>query len=65
LARWSASASRQYQLDWTPTLAPPGWRSFTNIFSSMTGTLNDAEVGARMTAVLDKLAKNFGAKLRS
>lgn len=46
---------------------PAGSRSLTIrfTFSSMTGTLNDAEVGARMTAVLDKLAKNFNAKLRS
>ncbi len=46
---------------------PEGHRSLTIrfIFSSMTGTLNDADVGARMTAVLDKLTKNFGAQLRS
>ena len=46
---------------------PAGSRSLTIrfTFSSMTGTLNDADVGARMTAVLDKLTKNFGAKLRS
>ena len=46
---------------------PAGSRSLTIrfTFSSMAGTLNDAEVGARMTAVLDKLTKNFGAKLRS
>ena len=46
---------------------PAGSRSLTIrfTFSSMTGTLNDAEVGARMTAILDKLTKNFGAKLRS
>jgi phenylalanyl-tRNA synthetase beta subunit len=31
----------------------------------MEKTLNDADVGARMTAVLDKLTKNFDAKLRS
>ena len=46
---------------------PAGSRSLTIrfTFSSMTGTLNDADVGARMTAILDKLAKNFGARLRS
>lgn len=46
---------------------PAGSRSLTIrfTFSSMTGTLNDADVGARLTAVLDKLTKNFGAKLRS
>ncbi|OGR68267.1 MAG: phenylalanine--tRNA ligase subunit beta [Elusimicrobia bacterium GWC2_61_19] len=46
---------------------PAGLRSLTIrfTFSSMTGTLNDADVGARMTAILDKLARNFGAKLRS
>jgi phenylalanyl-tRNA synthetase beta chain len=46
---------------------PAGHRSLTIrfIFSSMTGTLNDADVGARMTAILEKLAKNFDAKLRS
>jgi len=31
----------------------------------MEKTLNDAEVGARMTAVMEKLTRNFGAKLRS
>ena len=46
---------------------PEGHRSLTIrfIFSSMTGTLNDADVGARMAAVLDKLTKNFNARLRS
>ena len=46
---------------------PEGHRSLTIrfIFSSMTGTLNDADVGARLAAILDKLTKNFGAKLRS
>ncbi|MDO8806321.1 MAG: phenylalanine--tRNA ligase subunit beta [Elusimicrobiota bacterium] len=46
---------------------PAGFRSLTIrfTFSSMTGTLNDADVGAHMTAILDKLAKNFSAKLRS
>ncbi len=46
---------------------PAGARSLTIrfTFSSMEKTLNDAEVGARMTAILDKLAKNFGAKLRA
>lgn len=46
---------------------PAGQRSLTIrfTFSSMEKTLNDAEVGARMTAILDKLTKNFGAKLRA
>ncbi|MCM2267974.1 MAG: phenylalanine--tRNA ligase subunit beta [Elusimicrobiales bacterium] len=46
---------------------PAGCRSLSIrfTFSSMTGTLNDSEVGARMTAILDKLSKNFGAKLRA
>ncbi|MDD2804909.1 MAG: phenylalanine--tRNA ligase subunit beta [Elusimicrobiales bacterium] len=46
---------------------PAGQRSLTIrfTFSSMEKTLNDAEVGLRMTAILDKLAKNFGAKLRA
>lgn len=46
---------------------PAGFRSLTIrfTFSSMTGTLNDADVGARMAAILEKLTKNFNAKLRS
>ncbi len=46
---------------------PPGQRSLTIrfTFSSMEKTLNDAEVGARMTAILEKLGRNFGAKLRA
>ena len=46
---------------------PAGFRSLTIrfTFSSMEKTLNDADVGARMTAILDKLAKHFNAKLRS
>jgi len=46
---------------------PAGSRSLTIrfTFSSVEKTLNDAEVGARMTAVLEKLSKNFGAKLRA
>jgi phenylalanyl-tRNA synthetase beta chain len=44
-----------------------GHRSLTIrfVFSSVEKTLNDAEVGARMTAILDKLTRNFGAQLRS
>ncbi len=46
---------------------PAGQRSLTVrfTFSSMEKTLNDAEVGARMTAIQDKLARSFGAKLRA
>lgn len=46
---------------------PAGCRSLSIrfTFSSMEKTLNDAEVTARMTAILDKLARNFGAKLRA
>lgn len=46
---------------------PAGHRSLSIrfTFSSMEKTLNDADVGARMTAILDKLSKNFGAKLRA
>ncbi|HNW44958.1 MAG TPA: phenylalanine--tRNA ligase subunit beta [Elusimicrobiales bacterium] len=46
---------------------PAGFKSLTVrfIFSSLAGTLTDAEVGARMAAILEKLSKNFGAKLRS
>jgi phenylalanyl-tRNA synthetase beta chain len=46
---------------------PAGHRSLTIrfVFSSMEKTLNDAEVGSRMTAVMDKLSRNFGARLRA
>ena len=46
---------------------PAGSRSLTVrfTFSSMTGTLSDADVGARLSSVLDKLTRNFNAKLRS
>ncbi|HCC46705.1 MAG TPA: phenylalanine--tRNA ligase subunit beta [Elusimicrobia bacterium] len=46
---------------------PAGHRSLTIrfTFSSMEKTLNDADVGARMAAILDKLTKNFGAALRA
>ncbi|OGR51596.1 MAG: phenylalanine--tRNA ligase subunit beta [Elusimicrobia bacterium GWA2_62_23] len=46
---------------------PAGFRSLSIrfTFSSAEKTLNDAEVGARMTSILDKLSKNFGAKLRA
>ncbi len=46
---------------------PAGQRSLTVrfTFSSMERTLNDADVGARMAAIQDKLAKSFGAKLRA
>ena len=46
---------------------PAGFKSLTVrfVFSSMERTLTDVEVGARMTAVLEKLGRNFGARLRS
>ena len=46
---------------------PEGHKSLTMrfTFSSMERTLTDAEVTERMGAALGKLARNFGAKLRS
>lgn len=46
---------------------PAGHRSLTIrfTFSSMEKTLNDADVSARMTAILDKMSRSFGARLRS
>jgi hypothetical protein len=34
--RWTGSPSAQYQVQWTPTLVPPAWASFTNIITSAT-----------------------------
>ncbi len=36
--QWTAGVNQQFQVQWTPTLAPPAWTTFTNIVTSGTGT---------------------------
>jgi subtilisin-like proprotein convertase family protein len=35
--QWLAPTNRQFQVQWTPSLAPPAWTPFTNILTSTNG----------------------------
>jgi hypothetical protein len=35
--RWTGPVSASYQVEWTPTLIPPAWNTFTNVVTSITG----------------------------
>ncbi len=50
--RWSGPVSASYQVQWTPTLAPPGWNTFTNVVTSPTGQFLFVDDGSQ-TAGLD------------
>ena len=39
LLQWLAPTNSQFQAQWTPSLAPPAWTSFTNILTSTNGVL--------------------------
>ena len=48
-----APADAQFQVQWTPSLAPPAWTSFTNILTSTNGVflfLDDGSQSVALTA---------------
>jgi hypothetical protein len=51
LIQWTGSTTLQYQLDWTPTLAPPAWTNFSNIFTSPTGLFSFLDDGSQTSGL--------------
>jgi hypothetical protein len=52
LLHWHASPESQYNVQWTSSLGPPSWKTFTNAVSSANGDfwlLDDGSQSGRMT----------------
>ncbi|NOS70104.1 MAG: S8 family serine peptidase [Verrucomicrobia bacterium] len=45
--RWTAPASASFNVQWTPTLVPTAWTSFTNIITSPTGLFQFTDDGTQ------------------
>jgi hypothetical protein len=45
--RWNGPTNAQYNVQWTPSLAPPVWSSFTNLITSTTGVFQFLEDGSQ------------------
>jgi hypothetical protein len=45
--RWTAPASASFNVQWTPTLVPTVWTSFTNIITSPTGLFQFTDDGTQ------------------
>jgi hypothetical protein len=45
LLQWVGPANAQYQAQWTPSLAPPSWTSFTNLLTSTNGAFSFLDDG--------------------
>jgi hypothetical protein len=47
LLQWVAPANAQFQVQWTPSLAPPAWTSFTNLLASTNGAFSFLDDGSQ------------------
>ena len=47
LLEWAAPTSAQFQVQWTPSLAPSAWTSFTNVVTSTTGAFSFLDDGSQ------------------
>jgi subtilisin-like proprotein convertase family protein len=47
LLTWNAVFQTQYQVLWTPSLAPPNWTTFSNIITSTNGTCTFLDDGSQ------------------
>ncbi len=47
LLQWLAPINGQFQVQWTPVLAPPAWVSFTNILTSTNGIFSFLDDGSQ------------------
>lgn len=45
--RWNGPITAQYNVQWTPGLAPPAWNSFTNLITSPTGLFQFLDDGSQ------------------
>ena len=44
--QWLAPTQAQFQVEWSPTLAPPAWTNFTNTITSSNGAFSFLDPGA-------------------
>jgi hypothetical protein len=49
--QWLAATNSQFQVQWTPSLAPSGWSSFTNILTSTNGTFSFLDDGSQSSGL--------------
>jgi hypothetical protein len=47
LLEWSTPASNHFQVQWTPSLAPPVWNTFTNILTPTNGSASFLDDGSQ------------------
>ena len=47
LLHWLAPSNSQFQAQWTPSLAPPAWTSFTNTLTSTSGVFSFRDDGSQ------------------
>ena len=47
LLTWSAPGSNQFQVQWTASLSPPAWNTFTNLLSPTNGTASFLDDGSQ------------------
>lgn len=45
--RWNGPITASYKVDWTATIAPPTWASFTNVITSPTGLFQFVDDGTQ------------------
>ena len=45
--QWLAPTNSQFQVQWTPSLAPPAWSTFTNILTSTNGAFSFLDDGSQ------------------
>ncbi|MEK7780372.1 MAG: S8 family serine peptidase [Verrucomicrobiota bacterium] len=45
--RWNGPITASYRVDWTPTLVPASWNSFTNVITSPTGLFQFVDDGTQ------------------
>ncbi len=44
---WLASIGQQFQVQWTPSISPPAWNTFTNIITSTNGMFTFTDDGSQ------------------
>ena len=47
LLQWLAPTNSQFQAQWTPSLTPPAWTTFTNILTSTNGVFSFLDDGSQ------------------
>ena len=45
--QWAAPATSQFQVQWTPSLTPPGWIPFADVLTSTNGEFEFLDDGSQ------------------